>query len=497
MKFGKGVIYRQHLKISSEDLNNSTNNRNSFISKLLNKSGNIKINTETIENENLGDFKSNMQNIFGNDDIKKKAIQYIIKKNREKSKSPVNKDFLTLMKNIHTKNNKSEITVNQKNNLNKKRNSNKFEINNENNGYKTFDNNYYSLCNLDTFIDTKDKNNNINIDISENRKNLEKIQNDKRRIKSNIFLDNKESQNYNNYNYQQSISNNILKNYQKYGLYNDKNYNMMKIKNKMLNIQNQNQNMKYPQVIQRNQNQDQTAYNTQINFNYNTNQKYYAQKNFVYSKVNYHTYKEKNNSNTKMLLNKNDLQPKISSININNTTRNNNIIVEKIFNPKKLSKIDSIHFMIKPKKNIKYIIKDKNQIKFSKDKLINCNHNDFEIINNKEEDEFNFKNEKEMINYIKNKYNDRKLKEILDLKQNIENEEEYIRLKEENNILKGEIDCLKDENELIKVELNDIRNQYNDINKELKITKEENEKLKDNFINNLIEDDNNSNFEDE
>ena len=112
MKFGKGVIYRQHLKISSEDLNNSTNNRNSFISKLLNKSGNIKINTEKIENENLGDFKSNMQNIFGNDDIKKKAIQYIIKKNREKSKSPVNKDFLTLMKNIHTKNNKSEITVN-------------------------------------------------------------------------------------------------------------------------------------------------------------------------------------------------------------------------------------------------------------------------------------------------------------------------------------------------------------------------------------------------
>ena len=291
MKFGKGVIYRQHLKISSEDLNNSTNNRNSFISKLLNKSGNIKINTETIENENLGDFKSNMQNIFGNDDIKKKAIQYIIKKNREKSRSPVNKDFLTLMKNIHTKNNKSEITVNQKNNLNKKRNSNKFEINNENNEYKTFDNNYYSLCNLDTFIDTRDKNNNINIDISENRKNLETIKNDKRRIKSNIFLDNKESQNY---NYQQSISNNILKNYQKYGLYNDKNYNMMRIKNKMLNIQNQN--MKYPQVIQRNQNQDQTAYNTQINFNYNTNQKYYAHKNFVYSKVNYHTYKEKSYS---------------------------------------------------------------------------------------------------------------------------------------------------------------------------------------------------------
>jgi hypothetical protein len=271
----------------------------------------------------------------------------------------------------------------------------------------------------------------------------------------------------------------------------------MKIKNKMLNIQNQNQNMKYPQVIQRNQNQDQTAYNTQINFNYNTNQKYYVHKNFVYSKVNYHTYKEKNNSNSKMLLNKNDLQPKISSININNTTRNNNIIVEKIFNPKKLSKIDSIHFMIKPRKNIKYIIKDKNQIKFSKDKLINCNHNDFEIINNKNKSEFNFENEKEMINYIKNKYNDRKLKEILDLKQNIENEEEYIRLKEENNILKGEIDCLKDENELIKVELNDIRNQYNDINKELKITKEENEKLKDNFINNLIEDDNNSNFVDE
>ena len=94
-----------------------------------------------------------------------------------------------------------------------------------------------------------------------------------------------------------------------------------------------------------------------------------------------------------------------------------------------------------------------------------------------------------MFNYIKNKYDNKMIKKMLDLRIN---EENFNNLKEENKNLNIEIKNLKNENEQCKIELNDIRNQYNDLNRELNITKEENEKLKDNFINDMIEEDKNS-----
>ena len=57
--------------------------------------------------------------------------------------------------------------------------------------------------------------------------------------------------------------------------------------------------------------------------------------------------------------------------------------------------------------------------------------------------------------------------------------------------MENEINKLKYENKLYKKELFDIRNQYNDLFKEINIVKEENEKLKDNIINNMINEDNN------
>ena len=54
----------------------------------------------------------------------------------------------------------------------------------------------------------------------------------------------------------------------------------------------------------------------------------------------------------------------------------------------------------------------------------------------------------------------------------------------------NEINKLKYENKQYKKELVDIRNQFNDLSKEIIIIKEENEKLKDNIINNMINDEN-------
>ena len=282
-------------------------------------------------------------------------------------------------------------------------------------------------------------------------------------------------------------------------------YYMTKLKNKILdNNYIPNQDIRYSKTIHKEENPNQTMYNTQINFNYNTNKKYYVHKNLVYSKKNHPINRTTTNElNSKPLLIQNKSKQRKnpinnSFINYNNNLINNNINIEKIFNHKKLVKIKAVYFSIyqvKNKSNRKNEIFYKSLIKFNKDKLIPSKNNEFKLIsNNKKKFEFNFKNEKEMFNYIKNKYDNKKIKEMLNF--NI-NEEKFNKMKEENNKFKIEIENLKDENEQYKIELNDIRNQFNDLNKELKIAKEENEKLKDNFINNMIEEDNNPINDDE
>ena len=496
MKLARGGTFRKHVKIASEDLSKSlnTNTKNYLISKLLNKSNNKTIETE--KDENLGNFRTSVQNIFANDDKKKKAIQYVIKIRKEREKSPQNEVKRALF------NNKSEINITNKNiNTNRNINTDLFNLYKEN----TINNEYYSRN------DTNNFNNSINV----TKRYFETMNNTNERCNNpnNIFLNN--INNNENYHHKKTPSNNVLKNFQNYSLYNnnynnitnkkEKHYNMNKIKNKILNIKdvqvnnyNYTKPLQCPTEINQNQKQNQTLYNTQINFNYNTNKRYYVHKNLVYSKLNNNPINpviKVNNSNSKLLLKQNNSKQKLKALNdnINNVNirnSNNNIIKElKIFEPKTLVKINTISFSFTKRKSIKNII-IKKQYKFNKDKLKNCFEKEIEIINNKNKSKFNFINEKEMINYIRNNYNEKKIKEMFKINKE---EEENINLKEENENLKIEIELLKDENEQCKIELDDIRNLYNDLNKELKIAKEENEKLKDNFINNMIEDENDNN----
>ena len=493
MKLAKGGAFRRHVKILSEDMSKSTNTGNYLISKLLNKSINKTIETET--GENLGNFRTSVQNIFTNDENKKKAIQYVIKIRKEREKSPHNEIKHVLF------NNKSEINITSKN-FNNNRNIRtdlyniyKGNTNNTNSG------DYYSR-NETTFNDS------INV----NKKYFETTNNASERYNNpnNIFLNGKN--NYDNSHHRKTPSNNVLKNFQDYTLNNnnnnkkEKNYNMTKIKNKILNIKGIQENnfrrtLQYPpeqthaQSQAKTQTQNQTMYNTQINFNYNTNKRYYVHKNLVYTKMNNNNQVIKvNNSNSKLILNPNKPKQKLTLINdnINNNLRNSNHIIKelKIFSEKNLAKINTNCFSIKNKKSIKNII-IKKQYKFNKEKLKHCFDNEVEIINKENKTKFNFTSEKEMFNYIINKYNEKKIKEIFKIKKE---DEDYMKLKEENKKLKNDIENLKDENDQCKIELNDIRNQYNDINKELKIVKEENEKLKENFINNMIQEEDEDNI---
>ena len=73
-----------HLKTSSQDLNNSSSHSNFYVTKLITEN-NIK--NQSLINENLPNLKSNIQNIFSNEDQKEKIFQFLIKKNKDRNES--------------------------------------------------------------------------------------------------------------------------------------------------------------------------------------------------------------------------------------------------------------------------------------------------------------------------------------------------------------------------------------------------------------------------
>ena len=71
-----------HVKTASQDLSNSSNHSNIYITKLINQN-NIK--NETLINDSLPNLKKNIQNIFANEEKKEKAFRYLIRKNKDYS----------------------------------------------------------------------------------------------------------------------------------------------------------------------------------------------------------------------------------------------------------------------------------------------------------------------------------------------------------------------------------------------------------------------------
>ena len=176
-------------------------------------------------------------------------------------------------------------------------------------------------------------------------------------------------------------------------------------------------------------------------------------------------------------------------ISLNESSDNKKIInlkEGKKFNNNNLYKINVIQFYI-TSKNKKEKLKDKfkNNLKINKNtglyiKGINNNKN-----------KFIFNNENEIIEYFKNKYNKQKNNDIGNNNIGLIPIDQVNKIKEKNEKL---INKLKYENIQYKKELIDVRNQFNDLSKEILNIKEENEKLKDNIINNMINDENNDEF---
>ena len=109
-------------------------------------------------------------------------------------------------------------------------------------------------------------------------------------------------------------------------------------------------------------------------------------------------------------------------------------------------------------------------------------------INNNDLNKYVFNDEKEIIEFIKKKYNKRNINEILEKKDDADKEknerekeyrkikanEEVNKIKKKNEELSSEIKLLKYENKQYKKELNDMKNKFNDISKEINSIKEKN-----------------------
>ena len=73
-----------HIKTASQDLSNSSNHSNIYLTKLINQ--NI-LKNESLINDSLPNLKKNIQNIFANEEKKEKAFRYLIQKNKDCNKN--------------------------------------------------------------------------------------------------------------------------------------------------------------------------------------------------------------------------------------------------------------------------------------------------------------------------------------------------------------------------------------------------------------------------
>ena len=82
---------KNHIKTTSQDLIKSPKGSNVYLTKLINQNKN-QIKNQNLINDSLPNLKTNIQNIFANDEKKEKAFRYLIQKNKDRSAN-ISKDL--------------------------------------------------------------------------------------------------------------------------------------------------------------------------------------------------------------------------------------------------------------------------------------------------------------------------------------------------------------------------------------------------------------------
>ena len=468
--------------LNQENYKSNNNYQNSLITEILKNNKGLNMMSDSEKNNNVDNIKSNIHNIFSNDESRLKAIKYIMKSRQEKRGSSPN--YSSSNKELFPQeNNKRESTPtkalyrasydldnNNNNQIFKKGNYNKrhiLQISSDNiltdeelsNHSHNTSKDYYRERprKYNKRIIVKDDNDDIN-HLSKNNNNNSYNENDNN-IKSYKFPTlNNANRNYNFTINLNNISNNI---------------NIKEETNKMKENENKEKNDKILSGINAKKEEEKNYLN--ISFSEDGP--------FMLKNENNEKREDTNDKNNNLKDNNDEENNKIIAINSHEISfrsfKNDNDIYNS-YNNSNNNSFDIQDVTKNSMKDIRGETSTKNNKVF-----VQCPETNFNLLcNKKENNNLIFNSQEDLINYIKNNN--------IKIENSDETKNELSKLKEENNNIKDEIEKLKkeketylseikkakDENELLKKKINEMNNAYQEIYKANENLKEENEKSK-------------------
>ena len=467
--------------LNQENYKSNNNYQNSLITEILKNNKGLKMMSDTEKNNNVDNIKSNIHNIFSNDESRLKAIKYIIKSRQEKRGSSPN----------YSSSNKELFP--QEN------------IKRESTPTKVL---YRTSYDLD--------NNNIQIFKKGNYNKRHILQ-----ISSDNFLTDEELSNHSHNNSKDNYRERPRK-YNKRIIVKDENDDINHLsKNKNNNTNNESDNniksYKFPTQNNTNRNYKFTINLGNISNNSNKSEEANKmnedenkeKKDKIISGINYKKEEEKNCLNISfsedgpfMLKNENnekreDTNDKNNNLKDNNDEENNKILAinsheisfrsfkndNDIYNSYNNSNNNSFDIQDITKNSMKDI---RGETSTKNNKIfVQCPETNFNLLcNKKDKNNLIFNSQEELINYIKKnnikiENSDETKNELNKLKEeNNNNKDEIEKLKKEKEEYLSEIKKAKDENELLKKKINEMHSAYQELYKANEKLKEENEKNK-------------------
>ena len=467
--------------LNQENYKSNNNYQNSLITEILKNNKGLKMMSDTEKNNNVDNIKSNIHNIFSNDESRLKAIKYIIKSRQEKrgsspNYSSSNKELFP-QENIKRESTPTKVLYRTSYDL-------------DNNNIQIFKKGNYNKRHIlqissDNFLTDEELSNHSHNNSKDNYRERPRKYNKRIIVKDENDDINHLSKNKNNNTNNESDNN--IKSY-KFPTQNNTNRNY-KFTINLGNISNNNNKSEEANKMKEDGNKE--------------------KKDKIISGINYKKEEEKNCLNISfsedgpfMLKNENnekreDTNDKNNNLKDNNDEENNKILAinsheisfrsfkndNDIYNSYNNSNNNSFDIQDITKNSMKDI---RGETSTKNNKIfVQCPETNFNLLcNKKDNNNLIFNSQEELINYIK--------KNNIKIENSDETKNELNKLKEENNNNKDEIEKLKkekeeylseikkanDENELLKKKINEMHSAYQELYKANEKLKEENEKNK-------------------
>jgi len=472
--------------LNQENYKSNNNYQNSLITEILKNNKGLKMMSEREKSNNADNTKSNIHNIFSNDESRLKAIKYIIKSRQEKRGSSPNYSSNNI-KLFPKENDKRESTPSRA----YYRTNYDLDINNNNNNTHVYKKGNYSKRHI---LQISSDNILIDDELSNHSHNNSKDYNRERPRKYNkriIVKDDNDDTNLlskNNNNNTNNEKDNNIKSYKfptqnntnrtynftiNLGNINNNNSNKKEEEDKMKENENKEKNDKI--IAEMNDKKEEEKNCLNISFSEDGP--------FLLKNFNNEKREDNNDKNNNFKDNNDEENNKIIAINSHEISFRSFKNDNDIYNSNNNSNNNSFDIQDGTKNSMKDIRGETNT---KNNKIfVQCQESNFNLLHNKKDsDNLIFNSQEELINYIKKNNikidnSDEAKDELSKLKEESNNNKDEIeKLKKEKETILAEIKKTKDENELLKQKINEIYYAYQEIYKVNENLKEENEKNK-------------------